>query len=193
MPTNNTLPLHWSDYAELAAHAHSLNEKAPMLFAIQSWYHSAHDYAADKLSMRPSSGKLSEISSALRSRLEDWAIVPTCAYTRATRQINVRLTFATENVVDPAFVYRDDVQLAAHLSLQLNPAYDIITRYLQVASSTIMAVRALEMRPPVTSSDMQYTGVYLTHYPWSEKEQKHIRVGMPFAMSVFLTYDNFDF
>ena len=101
--------------------------------------------------------------------------------------------FVTTNLADPDYTYTDDHQLINHISLQLQPAYAIIQRYLQVSQVSLLNIRAMELRVPVTVLEKNFTSVFLQSYTWNEEKQKHIRAGMPYAMSVYLTYENFDF
>ena len=189
MQINSDVILYWTDYQQLSEHIKTVEEKSAVKAKFQNWVNAAQDF----LGSLPSSGKMGDLSSEIKSRVEDWALIPSCSYTPATRQLQVRLVFATANVVDSAYSYSDDLDLVRHIVLQFRPAYDIITKYLKVGEAAVMYIRPMELRAPVTALEQNFASVFLKHYTWNEEKQKHVRIGMPYAMSVYLTYENFSF
>jgi hypothetical protein len=193
IPQSNLL-LHWDYYRRLAGHVHTLNERSALRTKLSGWLTALQDYTSATWDMTPSHDKLSDISAGLISRLEEWAIIPDCAYTRATRQLMVRLNFTTDNVVDPDYVYLNDDNLKVHVELQLAPAFDIIKRYLKVGEVGSRVIRPLELCRPVAPQDTaDFMLTYREHYSLNSATGTLERVGMPYAMSVFLTYASFDF
>ena len=193
IPRSN-LTLHWHEYKQISDHVHSINERSALRSKIAGWLTAARDYASATWDMSPTHTKLSDISAGLATRLEPWAIVPTCAYTRITKQLMVCLTFATVNVIDADYIYLDDENLKVHVELQLTPAFDIIKRYLKVEEVAGRVIRPLELSRPAAQSEVaDYMLVYREHYALSSKSGIVERVGLPYAMSVFSTYDSFDF
>ena len=184
----NKLLMHWSDYARLASHMHSVDEKSVLKAKWGKWLISAKDFVTSITSDPPQFDKLSALSRELEKRLEDWAILSTCAYTRGTRQLHLQLTFVVSNVIDNNFVYFDDAQLLGHLSLQLSPVYDIVKQYLKTADPVVSVIRPLELGAPQHVNELAYLSVFRSYYT----SEDH-RSGMPFAASAFLTYGLFEF
>jgi len=192
MELNKPSTLYWSDYERLGKHVEELENRAPVKATWQRWFRASQDFVSDKLSRPPTHAKLSDLSAALNARLEAWAIIASCEHTPATRQLRIRLTVLTHLIEDAEYEYHDDPQLRAHIELQLQPVYGIISQYLQTPTLVSTEVRPLELRSPVLFAERHYMSMFLRYYAWNEEAQKHERIGKPYAMSVFLTYDDFD-
>ena len=167
MTAPGKLKLHQYDYDEIVSHIHSLEERSAIAAKWANWTAAAKDMVSNYIKISYG-GKLSDLSTNIKTRLSDWAIIPKCSYMRATKTLYVRLTFLTDNVAAPGHVYTDDAAALRHLELQLAPAFDILSRYLKATESVPRDVRILE-------------------------KEESIRTGMPLAVSVFLTYAPFDF
>ena len=192
MIQRNSLILHWDEYDKLNQHINDVAARSALRAKIRGWAITARDYAADTWDMSPKHDKLSDISSALSARLESWYIRPSCSYTKLTKQLMLRLNFLVSNVADPDFAYTDDAALSVHIELQLLPAFDIISRYLKVDEVDKRVIRVLELQQPRVS-ESKYIEAFRDYYDWHVNTSTAERVGMPYAMSVFLTYASFDF
>ena len=187
------LSLYWDEYEKLAAHIHTTEERSVISSKWKGWVTAIKDFTAEKTYTPPNFEKLSQLSAEIQSRLEDWAILCSCVYTRNLKHLQLKLTFSTENVMETNYQYCDDRNLMLHLGLQLAPAYDIIKRYLQTDEALVRTMRPLEMQRPFRINELKHLEVFNQYYRQDLDTKEDCRVGLPFAVSVFTTYGPFEF
>jgi hypothetical protein len=187
------LTLHWYTYDELVAHVHTIDERSVVAAKWANWSTWLRDALSPILPSAYKGKKLSVLSGCIKDRLEDWAMVAKCSYMRPTETLYVRLTFAVDNVAHPDYTYVTDGEALQHLELQLEPAFAILSRYLKANESVPRIMCILELAKPIEGLSPDHAELFSRQHVYNPTTGNHIRTGMPFAVSVFLTYAPFDF